>query len=88
MEVRRSYRKQRSDQLWCGPTEEWSDRERRIWYAMATSRIKRKAEHDPDLLAGNNLNESFVSFGTPLPSLASTRKDQGEYVPVWKQVGS
>ena len=55
--------------------------------AMAsTSRLKRKAEYDPDLLAGNNLAESFVSFGTALPSLASTKKDQGEYVPVWKQV--
>lgn len=52
----------------------------------STSRLKRKAEYDPDLLAGNNLGESFVSFGTALPSLASTKKDQGEYVPVWKQV--
>jgi hypothetical protein len=52
---------------------------------MSTSRLKRKAE-DNDLLQDNNLNESFVQYGTALPSLASTKKDQGEYVPVWKQV--
>lgn len=53
---------------------------------MSTSRLKRKAEYEPDLLQGNNLNESFVTYGTPLPSLGSTKKDQGEYVPLWKQV--
>lgn len=54
---------------------------------MSTSRLKRKTYNDETgLLADNKLNESFVSFGTPLPSLADTKKDQGEYVPIWQQV--
>lgn len=54
---------------------------------MASSRLKRKAADD-DTLQSNNLNESFVRYGTPLPSLASTKKDKGEYVPLWQQVST
>jgi G patch domain-containing protein 1 len=52
---------------------------------MSSARLKRRAAED-DSLQNNNLNESFVQYGTPLPSLASTKKDQGEYVPIWQQV--
>lgn len=32
-----------------------------------------------------NLMESFVSVGTPLPSLATSKGDTGEFKPVWEQ---
>ncbi|KAH8926086.1 hypothetical protein BT69DRAFT_1331609 [Atractiella rhizophila] len=48
---------------------------------MATARLKRKLD---DLDVGN-LNESFCVYGTPLPSLADTKKDSNEFVPIWKQ---
>ncbi|CED84251.1 Predicted RNA binding protein, contains G-patch domain [Phaffia rhodozyma] len=47
-----------------------------------TSRLKRKLN---DLEPTSNLNESFCMIGTPLPALADTKKDKGEFVPVWKQ---
>lgn len=38
---------------------------------------------------GNNNNggntSSFVTYGTPLPPLDSHTRDDGSYVPVWKQ---
>ena len=49
-----------------------------------TARLKRRAEQEPRL-ADTNLNESFVTYGTALPSLASTKRDQGDYVPLWQQ---
>lgn len=49
-----------------------------------TSRLKKKIERDGDD-SGGNLNESFVSFGTALPSLADTKKDSAEFVPIWQQ---
>ena len=52
---------------------------------MASNRLKRKAEADPDIAENTNLLESFVTYGTALPSLASIKKDQGEYVPLWQQ---
>ena len=51
---------------------------------MHTSRLKKKIEQ-ADNGAYGNLNESFVSIGTPLPSLASTKKDSNEFKPVWEQ---
>ncbi|KAK4684210.1 G patch domain-containing protein 1, partial [Tremellales sp. Uapishka_1] len=50
-----------------------------------TSRLKHKLELDNVNLNSAYLNESFVQVGTPLPALANTKKDQLEYVPVWKQ---
>lgn len=55
---------------------------------MATSRLKRKVEQraeDGSTQGGfGNLLESFVSLGTPLPSLAS-KADVGEFKPIWEQ---
>lgn len=57
---------------------------------MATSRLKRKVEQraeDGSAQAPGgfgNLLESFVSLGTPLPSLAS-KADVGEFKPIWEQ---
>ncbi|GHJ89805.1 hypothetical protein NliqN6_6207 [Naganishia liquefaciens] len=48
-----------------------------------TSRLRKKLEDLDE--AGNNLNESFCLIGTPLPSLADTKRDQNEFVPIWKQ---
>ncbi|KAJ9118205.1 hypothetical protein QFC22_004111 [Naganishia vaughanmartiniae] len=48
-----------------------------------TSRLRKKLQDLDD--AGSNLNESFCLIGTPLPSLADTKRDQNEFVPVWKQ---
>ena len=50
---------------------------------MATSRLQKKLEQDN--AQHGNLLESFVAFGTALPSLASTTKDSNEYKPVWEQ---
>lgn len=58
---------------------------------MATSRLKKQVERQQQSTSSTsstefgNLLESFVSFGTPLPSLASTSKDANEFVPVWEQ---
>ncbi|KAK9894119.1 hypothetical protein P389DRAFT_103559 [Cystobasidium minutum MCA 4210] len=51
---------------------------------MSSARLKKRVAEDGSL-QNNNLNESFVQYGTPLPSLADTKKDQGEYVPIWQQ---
>ncbi|KAJ9099847.1 hypothetical protein QFC21_003849 [Naganishia friedmannii] len=48
-----------------------------------TSRLRKKLQDLDD--AGSNLNESFCLIGTPLPSLADAKRDQNEFVPVWKQ---
>jgi G patch domain-containing protein 1 len=52
---------------------------------MHTSRLRKKVEQaDPGTYG--NLNESFVSVGTALPSLASSsKKDLNDYKPVWEQ---
>jgi G patch domain-containing protein 1 len=50
---------------------------------MATSRLKKKVERNVGSY-GENLLESFVSLGTPLPSLAS-KVDAGEFKPIWEQ---
>ena len=50
-----------------------------------TSRLKHKLELENVNLKSAYLNESFVQVGTPLPDLASTRKDKLEYVPEWQQ---
>jgi G patch domain-containing protein 1 len=50
-----------------------------------TSRLKHKLELENVNLKSAYLNESFVQIGTPLPDLASTRKDKLEYVPEWQQ---
>lgn len=48
-----------------------------------TSRLRRKLD---DLESnGQNLNESFVLIGTPLPALADNKKDKNEFVPLWQQ---
>jgi G patch domain-containing protein 1 len=31
------------------------------------------------------VDESFVSVGTPLPSLATRKGDAGEFKPIWEQ---
>ncbi|ORY80267.1 hypothetical protein BCR35DRAFT_304462 [Leucosporidium creatinivorum] len=52
---------------------------------MASARLKRKIEN-ADEAAYGNLNESFVSCGTPLPSLADPKtKDSNEFKPLWQQ---
>lgn len=52
---------------------------------MASTRLKRKIEN-ADAGAYGNLNESFVSCGTPLPSLADPKtKDSNEFKPLWQQ---
>lgn len=53
---------------------------------MSTSKLKKRvdASNHSDSPLGNLL-ESFVSYGTALPSLADTKKDAGEFVPVWEQ---
>lgn len=52
---------------------------------MHTSRLRKKVEQADDGAYGN-LNESFVSVGTALPSLASTsKKDQNDFKPLWEQ---
>lgn len=52
---------------------------------MSTSRLKKRVEQDTSNSQYGNLLESFVAFGTALPSLASTAKDSNEFVPVWEQ---
>ncbi|GAA5961279.1 hypothetical protein JCM3765_002897 [Sporobolomyces pararoseus] len=51
---------------------------------MASSRLKRKIEV-ADQGGFGNLNESFVSIGTPLPALTENKKDKNEFKPVWEQ---
>lgn len=41
-----------------------------------------RATYEADLAAQSS---SFVAFGTPLPPLDSQTRDDGSYVPVWKQ---
>lgn len=50
---------------------------------MASTRLKRKVDNAEEGAYGN-LTESFVSCGTPLPSLAS-KKDSNEFKPIWQQ---
>jgi hypothetical protein len=50
-----------------------------------TSRLKHKLELENINLKSAYLNESFVQIGTPLPDLASTKRDKLEYVPEWQQ---
>ena len=47
-----------------------------------TSRLKRKLETQQQDGGSGSLTESFVSYGTALPSLADTKKDSNEFVPV------
>ncbi|KAM0793650.1 hypothetical protein ACM66B_001081 [Microbotryomycetes sp. NB124-2] len=51
---------------------------------MHSSRLKKKIEQAESGQYGN-LNESFVTVGTPLPSLAATKKDANEFKPIWEQ---
>lgn len=49
-------------------------------------RLKRKLDVSETSQSGSsngNLLESFVQYGTPLPSLE--KKDKNEFVPVWEQ---
>jgi G patch domain-containing protein 1 len=41
-----------------------------------------RANYEADLAAQSS---PFVAFGTPLPPLDSQTRDDGSYVPVWKQ---
>lgn len=50
---------------------------------MTTSKLKHKIEI-ADSGSYGNINETFVVFGTPLPSLADS-KDSNEFKPVWEQ---
>lgn len=53
-----------------------------------TSRLKKRVEQAAaggDGKGLGNLLESFVTYGTALPSLASTSKDSNEFVPLWEQ---
>lgn len=56
-----------------------------LFGTMHTSRLRKKVEQaDPGTYG--NLNESFVSVGTALPSLASSsKKDLNDYKPLWEQ---
>lgn len=47
---------------------------------MATKRSRANFEAD-----GHGAGPSFVVFGTPLPPLDGAARDDGSYVPVWKQ---
>ncbi|RPB03179.1 DUF1604-domain-containing protein [Choiromyces venosus 120613-1] len=45
-----------------------------------------RAAYEADDSGGNNSNSApFVAFGTALPALDSETRDDGSYVPVWKQ---
>ncbi|KDN52316.1 hypothetical protein K437DRAFT_254300 [Tilletiaria anomala UBC 951] len=49
---------------------------------MASDRLRRRiANHDVQ----SNVTESFVTIGTPLPSLGSNSYDANEYKPIWEQ---
>ncbi|KAK4057752.1 hypothetical protein OIO90_001400 [Microbotryomycetes sp. JL221] len=50
---------------------------------MHSSRLKKKVDEADNGQYGN-LDESFVTIGTPLPSIAS-KKDQNEFKPLWEQ---
>lgn len=55
--------------------------------ASHTAKLRRHAESS----GSNTLDESFVSLGTPLPSLSATtssgapKRDANEFLPVWQQ---
>lgn len=51
---------------------------------MSTTRLNKKLAAAPEGAYGN-LTQSFVSVGTPLPSLASAKKDSNEFKPLWQQ---
>ncbi|KAK4046379.1 hypothetical protein OIV83_006102 [Microbotryomycetes sp. JL201] len=51
---------------------------------MHSSRLKKKIEQAESGQYGN-LQESFVTVGTALPSLATTKKDANEFKPIWEQ---
>ena len=55
---------------------------------MSSARLSKKIQAAPEGAYGNLL-ESFVSVGTPLPSLADTGKGKGkdanEFKPLWQQ---
>lgn len=56
--------------------------------ALMTSRLKRKLNQSAaeGSSPAGNLLESFVQYGTPLPSLDKAgKKDKNEFVPVWEQ---
>lgn len=50
---------------------------------MSTTRLK-KAIENSDGSGFGNLLESFVTYGTALPSLAD-KKDSNAFVPLWEQ---
>lgn len=49
-----------------------------------TSRLKKKLDNS-NSSNDSGLLENFVTYGTALPSLADTKKDSNEFVPVWQQ---